>query len=97
MISANRLNRIQRIERLDPFACSGPIFKRSTQADDCSEDDGSDDDYGPGTIEFFEDCTRGILEAMRQQRALIKAFDQMGQEQLDALAEHLGIDRSRSR
>lgn len=86
MISSNRLRQIQSIRRIDPFAATGPIFKR---------DDDDDESYPEvGTAEYFDFCTRGLLECMRQGRELIKAADEMGQQQLDELAEHLGIDRA---
>jgi hypothetical protein len=91
MISANRLRSIRSIERIDPFSESGPIFKRSVPDDD---PDAEGEWPEPGTPEFFETCMRGLLESMRQGRELIKAADEMGQQQLDELAEHLGIDRA---
>ncbi|HET6323631.1 MAG TPA: hypothetical protein VFG04_02940 [Planctomycetaceae bacterium] len=96
MISSNRLSRIQRIERIDPFdPTPEKLFKRASEPD---PDDNSDDDYG-GSLEFFEDCMRGLLACMREQREIIKALDREGQQHLNDLAEHLridrGIDRSR--
>jgi hypothetical protein len=92
MISTNRLRTIQSIRRIDAFDPTlARLFKRASD----DGDDGSDDDYGPGSIEFFEDCTRGLILAMRQQRELIKALDREGQQLLDDLAATLGIDRGR--